>query len=296
MQPWNEAPPPDLPTPSLAARVGGALRLAGIVALTASAVGVFLLGRTLRGWLGKRVTFHFEVARWWAIGCLRLTGLRPSVRGAPIRAGALIANHSSWLDILALRAVRLIYFVSKAEVATWPGIGFVTRVTGTIFIDRRRTEAKRQEALLRSRIAHDQLLCFFPEATSTDGQRVLSFKSSLFSAFYAEGRGTGLPIQPVTLRYRPAPGLPESFYGWWGTMPFEGNIWNVVTLSRGGTVELIFHPPVTAAEFPDRKALAEHCRAAVVAGRETGAPADRRPGQPSGPLSSAEDRPAAGPC
>ena len=276
IQPWNDAPPVDAPPPSAAARVVGALRVACIVALTAATLPVFLAGRALRGWLGRGITFHFEVVRWWALGCLRLCGLRLRVRGEPVHAGILVANHSSWLDILALRAVRLIYFVSKAEVADWPAIGFITRVTGTIFIDRRRTEAKRQEALLRSRIAHDQVLCFFPEGTSTDGLRVLPFKSSLFSVFYRDGEGTEIPVQPVTIRHLPAEGrgLPPGFYGWWGAMSFEGSIWRLATLSRGGTAEVVFHPPVTAHDFPSRKELAEHCRSAVVGGMELGVPAD----------------------
>ena len=79
-------------------------------------------------------------------------------------------------------------------------------------------------------------------------------------------------------------------------MPFETNIWNVVTLSRGGTVELVFHPPVTAAEFADRKALAEHCRAAIVAGRETVAPADAARDPQTGDPPRAEGRRRDGPC
>lgn len=289
VQPWSVAPPPELPAPSPAARAGGALRLAAIIATTALTLGFFLIGRALRGAFGRCVTFHFEVVRWWSLACLRLCGLRLVVRGEPVHAGLLVANHSSWLDIIVLRAVRLIYFVSKAEVANWPAIGFITRVTGTIFIDRRRTEAKRQEALLRSRIAHDQLLCFFPEGTSTDGLRVLPFKSSLFSAFYDAGEGTDFPIQPVTIRYRPPAdsALPPSFYGWWGDMSFEVSIWRMVTLSRGGTAELVFHPPVTARGFTGRKELSEHCRAAVVHGMERGAPAAPLP---------AEARPPAQPC
>lgn len=273
MQTWNDAPPPVLPRPSPAAKAGAVLRLAGILGLTALVLGIFLIGRGLRGALGRRVTFHFEVVRWWSLACLRLCGLRLRVLGEPVHHGALVANHSSWLDILVLRAVRLIYFVSKAEVATWPGVGFITRVTGTIFIDRRRTEAKRQEALLRSRIAHDQLLCFFPEGTSTDNQRVLPFKSSLFSAFWRDGEGTDLLIQPVTIRYDAPAGLPDALYGWWGTTSFEEHVWQVATLSRGGRAELIFHPPVAASDFPGRKDLAEHCRAAVVRGLESGTPA-----------------------
>lgn len=288
MQTWSATLPPELPVPSLAARLGGVLRLTAILVLTALVLGIFLVGRALRGRLGRWVTFHFEIVRLWCVVCLRLLGISLRVRGEPVHAGALVANHASWLDILVLRAVRLIYFVSKAEVATWPAIGFITRVTGTIFIDRRRTEAKKQEALLRSRIAHDQLLCFFPEGTSTDGKGVLPFKSSLFSAFWQEGEATSLPIQPVTIRYDSPPGLPPSFYGWWGDMSFERSIWSIATLSRGGRAEIIFHPPVAARDFPDRKELAQHCRAAVVHGLERGAPAPalRRDGA----------RPEARPC
>jgi lyso-ornithine lipid O-acyltransferase len=268
MEAWNGAPIPELPALSLVDRGRGGVRLVALVSVTGVALVLFLIGRHLRPTLGRWVTFHFEVARLWARAVLWLAGLRCTVHGTPVAAGALVANHQSWLDIPALRAARLMYFVSKAEVATWPGIGFITRVTGTIFINRRRSEAKRDEEMLRSRIAHDQLLCFFPEGTSTDGLRVLPFKSSLFSAFFTDGQGTDITIQPVTVRIRPAPGsgLPESFYGWWGTMSFEGNIWDVLTRSRGGTAEVIFHPPVAAAEFADRKRLADHCRNAVASG------------------------------
>jgi len=250
------------------------VRLVLIALLTVLVLGIFLLGRALRHLFGRRVTFHFEVVRLWSVLCLGLAGLRIRVRGQPIQAGALVANHCSWLDILVLRSVRLIYFVSKAEVARWPGIGFITRVTGTIFIERQRSAAKEQEALLRSRIAHDQLLCFFPEGTSTNGQVLLPFKSSLFSAFWEEGEGTALPVQPVTICYHPRPGLPPCFYSWWGEMSFGQSLWNILTLSRRGRVEVIFHPAAQARDFPDRKALAEHCHGAVRQGVESGQPAD----------------------
>lgn len=278
IQPWNKATAPDLPAPSLLARLSGLLRLLLIVLLTVLVLGIFLLGRALRHLFGRGVVFHFGVVRLWSVICLRLAGLRVIMRGQPIDAGALVANHCSWLDILVLRSVRLIYFVSKAEVARWPGIGFITRVTGTIFIERQRSAAKAQEALLRSRIAHDQLLCFFPEGTSTNGQVLLPFKSSLFSAFWEEGQGTALPVQPVTIRYNPCPGLPACFYSWWGEMSFGQSLWNVLTLSRRGTVEVIFHPEARARDFRDRKELAGHCHAAVLQGAETGLPANARIG------------------
>ena len=281
MNTWNAESPPILEAPSLVGKLRGWFRVAGLLLVTLIGVPLFLLGRGLRALLGRWVVFHFGVARFWSRACLALCGMKLRVKGTPVKSGALVANHSSWADILALRATRLIYFVSKAEVANWPGVGFITRITGTVFIERRRSQAKAQEAILRERIAAEQLLCFFPEGTSTDGLRVLGFKSSLFSAFFEDGTGTDIQIQPVTLRYatRQADKLPVNFYGWWGDMSFEGHIWDVVTRSFGGRVQAIFHPPVRAADFPDRKTLADHCQRRVAEGMQTGepVPVDRFP-------------------
>ncbi|MEM7744590.1 MAG: 1-acyl-sn-glycerol-3-phosphate acyltransferase [Pseudomonadota bacterium] len=269
MSTWTAEDPPVLAPPPTIGKVVGSLRVASVVAITLVAVGLFLLGRGMRAVLGRWVTFHFGVAWVWSRICLWLFGVRLVVHGRPVTSGALVANHSSWLDILALRSVKLLYFVSKAEVADWPGVGFITRITGTVFIERRRSQAKEQERVLRERIAADQRLCFFPEGTSTDGLRVLPFKSSLFSAFFEDGAGADIAIQPVTVRYSVPDGpleLPRNFYGWWGDMGFEAHIWDVVTRSFGGKVDVIFHPPVSAAEFEDRKRLAEHCFRTVAAG------------------------------
>ena len=268
MNTWTKETVPVLPTPTSLGRVTGAIRLVCLLVLTVVCVLLFLLGRSLRGVLGKWIAFHFTIARLWAITCLWLCGLKLRVHGQPIRGGALMANHSSWADIIALRATTLMYFVSKAEVANWPGVGFVTRITGTVFIERKRTEVKRQEAVLRSRIAQDQLLCLFPEGTSTDGLRVLPFKTSLFSTFFVDGQGADIQIQPVSLRYQaPQNGaLPKDLYGWWGSMGFERHIWDVLTLSFGGRVDVLFHPAVTASAYADRKALAEACQKAVATG------------------------------
>ncbi|MEO0621462.1 MAG: 1-acyl-sn-glycerol-3-phosphate acyltransferase [Pseudomonadota bacterium] len=268
MTTWNDHDPPALAPPTMPERVRGGFRVCGLILVTAVCLGIFLLGRALRHYLGRWVTFHFGAARAWSRICLWLTGLRHEVEGMPIARGALMANHCSWIDILALRASRLIYFVSKAEVANWPGIGFITRVAGTVFIERRRVEAKRQEQILLERIRADQVLCIFPEGTSTDGQRVLPFKSSLFSAFHHDGHGEELMVQPVSIRYMPAAGsgLPPSFYGWWGTMGFEAHIWDVCCRSSGGVAKVIFHPPVRPTAFANRKALAAHCQLAVTEG------------------------------
>jgi 1-acyl-sn-glycerol-3-phosphate acyltransferase len=197
-------------------------------------------------------------------------GARLEVMGQPMATGGmLVSNHISWSDILTLRSTRTINFVSKREVRDWPGVGLIAAVCDTVFIERKRSEAKRQEGELLARIERGELLCIFAEGTSTDGLRVLPFKSTLFSAIFDPAMKDEVWVQPVTVHYWPDPatGLPSNFYGWWGDMSFGGHIWDVVTRSRGGVATAMFHPPVRPADFPDRKALAQHCGETVEEGR-----------------------------
>lgn len=203
----------------------------------------------------------------WARVALVLLGLRFRRVGAPMRhPGALVANHASWIDIVTLQRAAAVFFVSKAEVAAWPGIGLIGRAIGTVFIERRAAEAKRQNAVIGDRLRRGDRLCLFPEGTSTDGRRVLPFKSSLFEAFFEpDTRGLAW-IQPVSIAYHPRAGLPPAFYGWWGDMDFGAHLIAVLARSRGGVVAATFHPPLCVADFADRKALAARAGAVVADG------------------------------
>lgn len=270
---WNEAEPIDLPAPPWGQRALGGLRLTLAILVTVICFLPFVIGRASRRFFGLRIGLDVLADRIWARCCVWLLGLRLEVHGRPVRAGALVANHSSWSDIVVLRAVHWIYFVSKADVAAWPGVGLLARAAGTVFIERRRVEAKRQEQVLRERIAADQLLCFFPEGTSTDGLRVLPFKSSLFSVFFGEGADREIWVQPVSIRYLPrdGSGLPENFFGWWGTMPFGAHVKSVMQWNYGGRAVIRFLDPVHPSEFADRKTLSDHCQAMVAQGHSNSA-------------------------
>lgn len=195
---------------------------------------------------------------------LRIIGIRHRTRGTRMSApGAVVANHASWLDIVALNARKRVYFVSKAEVAGWPAIGWLARVTGTVFIERSAREAKAQRKLFEARLSAGHKLLFFPEGTSSDGLRVLPFKSTLFAAFFApELRGI-MHVQPVTVIWRAPAGADPRFYGWWGDMDFGSHLLRVLAAPSQGSVEVVYHAPVAVTEFGDRKALARHCEAAV---------------------------------
>lgn len=203
-----------------------------------------------------------------------LLGISYSSEGDPLKgAGAVVANHSSWLDIFALNARKRIYFVSKSEVAGWPGIGWLARATGTVFIKRDRREVGGQITLFRDRLAAGHKLLFFPEGTSTDGLQVLAFKPALFAAFFDPILHDNLHMQSVTVNYAAPAGADPRFYGWWGDMDFGPHLLSTLAAKRQGSVHVVYHRPVKVADFPDRKALAkameEQVRAGLVEHRPT---------------------------
>jgi lyso-ornithine lipid O-acyltransferase len=204
---------------------------------------------------------------------LKIMGFAVVRRGAPMRErGAIVANHASWLDIFALNACDRVYFVSKAEVAKWPGIGWLARATGTVFIARDPAEAKAQQGVFEDRLRAGHRLLFFPEGTSTDSLRVLPFKSTLFAAFFTHGMEHVMHIQPVSVRYIAPEGVDARLYGWWAAMDFAPHLIRILAQRRQGHVEVVFHPAVAVDDFKGRKDLATYCETVVRAGHEAPAP------------------------
>ncbi|ASM72313.1 MULTISPECIES: lysophospholipid acyltransferase family protein [Roseobacteraceae] len=235
----------------------GALVFGGLIVLLL----VRLVERPLCG-LRRPVTPFITVGV--CKGALRLIGLPLSVTGVPMRGqGAVVANHSSWLDIFVLNASKRIYFVSKSEVASWPGIGWLARSTGTVFVVRDPKRASEQTQVFQDRLLAGHKLLFFPEGTSTDGLRVLPFKPTLFQAFFAPELRDMLQVQPVTVIYHAPRGADARFYGWWGDMVFGTHLLGTLAARRQGRVEVIYHPPLNVADFTNRKTLAAAAEAAV---------------------------------
>ena len=185
---------------------------------------------------------------------LYLLSIRVKRLGTPLeRPGALVANHSSWLDIFALNSSQRLYFVSKSEVARWPGIGLLAKATGTLFIRREAKEAFVQKKLFEQRIKMGHKLLFFPEGTSTDGMRVLPFKSALFQAFFDLELISQCYIQPVTVTYFAPKNEDPRFYGWWGDMSFAMHLLKTIAAKRQGKIEVRYHEPLLVSDFGKRK-------------------------------------------
>ena len=251
----------------------GRVALRGIALLGVLVLGVLLTALlrlierpvygTGRPWTGWITVLVCRLALW-------IMRLRVIHTGAPMeRDGAFVANHSSWLDIFVLNAAAPLFFVSKAEVAGWPGIGWLARITGTVFVRRNRQEADRQRALLEGRIAEGHRLLFFPEGTSTDGRRVLPFKPTLFAALFSEAL-SDIQVQPVSVVYAAPDGRDPRFYGWWGDMEFGPHLLHVLAARRQGKVEVVWHPPLQVADFIDRKTLAHAAEQVVRKGHPLG--------------------------
>ncbi len=196
----------------------------------------------------------------------RLLGIRLEVKGTPPEEGPLliVSNHVSWIDIVVLSAVTPLSFVAKREVASWPFFGTLARLQRTVFVDRDRRHAtgnSRDE--MRERLQTGDILVLFPEGTSSDGRRVLPFKSSFFGAADTEG----VLVQPVSLAYRGHRNLPMNrrlmpAYAWYGDMDLAPHLLDALA---NGPIEVtvVCHPPLSLSGEMNRKALARHAEADV---------------------------------
>jgi len=203
--------------------------------------------------------------------CARILGFDVVVHGemTASRPALFVCNHTSYVDITVLASVIPGSFVAKAEIAGWPFFGMLAKLQRTVFIDRRGPRAAEHRDDMIKRLAAGDCLILFPEGTSSDGNRVLPFKSSLFGvAEQAESKG--LVIQPVSVAYTRLDGMPigrgfRPYCAWYGEMVMMDHMWELVGLGVV-TVEVTFHDPVSLEQFGSRKTLAEHCQNVVSTG------------------------------
>ena len=258
---WLGPAPPPPPRRLSAADWLRILRRGGTLCLVlvAGLVGLLILRTIERPFSGARRPVTREIPRAVSLLACRLIGLHRVQRGSPMTGpGAAVANHASWLDIFVLNAADPVLFVAKSEVAGWPGIGWLARASGTIFVRRERGAAAEQSAELAEAVARGDRPLLFPEGTSSDGARVLPFKPALFAAFSGPGRAPQR-VQPVALRYAAPAGEDRRVYGWWGDMGFGPHVLQVLALPRQGTVTVAYLPPRPAGPEACRKRLAAAC-------------------------------------
>ena len=206
-------------------------------------------------------------ARCYHATLCRLIGLKVQVVGTPSRERPVLflSNHSSWLDILVLGGVLEACFVSKAEVGRWPLISTVARLGRTVFVSRSRGATGKEAGTMRTRMDAGDSLILFPEGTSSDGTRVLPFRSAFLGTADAARQ-----VQPVSLVYDRLGGLPacrrdRPIFAWYGDMDIGSHFWRLARRS-GARVTVLLHEPFSPAVLPDRKLLATEAGRIVSAG------------------------------
>lgn len=199
---------------------------------------------------------------------LRIARIKVHYHGrlAKERPLMLVSNHLSYMDIPILASYAPVGFTPKSEIASWPVIGYMSRILDCVFVDRRVAKTAENKKALEDKLASGRAICLFAEGTTSDGKRVLPFRSSYFGI--DEVAGKPLWIQPASIHYVRLRGMPLDSaqmpkIAWYGDMYLLPHILEFLAL--GPTeVKLSFFEPVRVKDFANRKELAQYCHEAVV--------------------------------
>ena len=225
----------------------------------------WLLGKLhLPGW-GAIASGYYRVL-------CSLLRIRVRIVGEPVRDRPVlfVSNHVSWADILAIGSIMPVAFVSKSEVANWPLVGATARLQRTVFVDRaRRSQTGEAIAEMVKRLADGVSVVLFAEGTSSDGNRVLPFRSALIGAVReaAARAAGGVLIQPVSIGYTLQHGIPmgrqhRPLVAWYGDLDFMPHI--KALIARGAIDAVIsYGEPIATDGGTDRKILAKQLEDAV---------------------------------
>jgi 1-acyl-sn-glycerol-3-phosphate acyltransferase len=227
--------------------------------------------------------FYWRIVAW-------MMGLRIQLVGTPAagRSVLFVSNHSSWLDIIVLGAALDACFIAKREVGEWPVINLVAKLGRTVFVSRSRTQTKGEAGVIRDRLGGGDNIILFPEGTTSDGGRVMPFRSAFLSVADHARR-----VQPVSVVFDRLGGLPacrrdRPLFAWYGDMDLASHIWRLARRSKTRAT-IVLHAPLDPAAWQDREALTAACFEVVTEGCAT-----LRQNRPPEPLSPSRPTVAVG--
>ncbi|NCO02956.1 MAG: 1-acyl-sn-glycerol-3-phosphate acyltransferase [Alphaproteobacteria bacterium] len=230
-----------------------------------------LLGLTRLFFMKTR--FRYVVPKLFHGSICLIFGIRKKIKGEIVKGKQVlfIGNHLSYLDIPLLGSVLSATFISKEEVQKWPMLGLLATIAKTIFISRAPAKAAKALQQMKESIHNGTSLIVFPEGTSSSGEAVLPFKSSLFDIFLKEDSKNNMIIQPFTTNLvkvdtRPIQSLKDrNQYAWYGEMDLTPHLW-AIAKSKGADLEITFHSPIDISSYDNRKILSKSCYERVVSG------------------------------
>jgi lyso-ornithine lipid O-acyltransferase len=159
--------------------LGGLFSITAIAIMTVALLPFQWLAVRMRWPMRRRIPtiYHRTVCRILGI---RITTVGRRAASHPL---LIVANHTSWLDISVITAVAPVVFVAKHEVAAWPVFGLLARLQRSVFVDRsRRHKTRDVNSEIAQRLTGGDPVLLFGEGTSSDGNRVLAFRSALMGA------------------------------------------------------------------------------------------------------------------
>lgn len=209
-----------------------------------------------------------RLPHWYHRQVCKLFGIKVRVTGAvdQARPVLLISNHTSWLDIPVLSSIVPVSFIAKKEVGSWPFVSWLARLQRSVFVDReKRSDVSRTTNAILDRLSAGDCIVLFAEGTSSDGNRVLDFRTSLFAAAkppekFQRDAGPVVSVQTAAIVYRRLHGVPLGRSGrkrlsWYGDMDMLSHGW--WTLQAGPIdVDVVISAPQPLENFKDRKELA----------------------------------------
>ena len=148
------------------------------------------------GTIGGKQVGHAAI-RWWSRGLLRVFGMRVRGVGTPLVGGTMfVANHVSWIDIIALLSQHMMGFIAKAEIRRWPVVGWITSHGETIYLQRGNANSLGDVmAEMSQRLRAGRAVAAFPEGGTREGRELGAFHARIFTAAV----DADAPVQPVAL-------------------------------------------------------------------------------------------------
>jgi 1-acyl-sn-glycerol-3-phosphate acyltransferase len=223
------------------------------------------------------LAFRWPSRRWIPVmyhrTLCRLIGVRLQIVGSCTskRPLLIVANHASWLDIVIITAAAPVVFVAKSEVAGWPLFGLLAKLQRSVFVDRqRRHKTAEVNAEIANRLLDGDPVVLFGEGTSSDGNRVLPFRTALIGAAHIALSEAGLgevTVQPLSIAYARLHGVPlgrdeRRSLAWYGGVELWPHLINVLRRSAIDVV-VTWGDPVPFGADSDRKRVAGELETAV---------------------------------
>jgi lyso-ornithine lipid O-acyltransferase len=197
---------------------------------------------------------------------MKAFGIEIEVIGDYPENGAVISNHTGYLDIVTFAALHHCVFVSKAEIAKWPVLGWMTTMSGTVYVDRGRGGSALKASTGMQAAADAGIpVVFFPEGTTTNGESMLPFRSGIL----AQVMSAGLPVTAAYVRYELGAGNDPDVkvsddVAYWGDVVLFRHIFKFLSLRNVKVIVRFADAPISfSSDLLHRKAAAVEARAAV---------------------------------